>query len=664
MFGSSEENGLDNASVQLLVDHYGKNVIPAPVEESYWKIFFTQFADLMVLILLITAIISAVVDWPRVDSAVVLGVVVVLNVAVGFWQEVRSSRTVAAMKSLHIPLACVKREGGTKLVIPAPDLVPGHIVLLGEGDFVPADLRLLKCNRLTVQESMLTGESVGVDKSVKPIRVSSRKLAISNCHGNVFMGTMVIRGTAVGIVVRTGVETEIGKISAALSSSPTTPVAQQDDMLGARSSPLKARLSRLAKVLVLVAVILCALVAVIGAIKGESIPEMIRLALSLAVSVIPEGFVAILTVAISLAIRRLAQRGALARRMNVVETLGAVSVVASDKTGTLTEGKMRLKGFWFPSASKFDENQKVLLTIPDLMNEQWQEALFACILCNNALIEGGGEPTEAAMLAGAISVGGSAIAMRRDNQRMVEIPFDSERRMMSVVVKENTEATTIGTMKLFSKGAIEAILPLSSHYQPANSDPLGQLIDETILNAIAKAVDHFAAGGLRVIALASKRNLSFDMIVQAVNAAEREAESFELLCKEIERDLTFIGLVCLDDPPRERVTESVALCRQAGIKVCMITGDHLRTATAIAAQIGIYDASDSERHRTLHGRDLDVLNADTLSSLRPFPSVFARVSPGNKLMIVKALQKRGEIVAMTGDGVNDAPAIRQVKQLK
>lgn len=659
MFGTDEEHGLPSASssevaqdrLHELTAYYGHNVIPSAKERSLGNMLLAQFGDLMVIILIITSIVSAIVDYPQLESAIVLGIVVLLNVLVGLWQEVRSTRTIAAMKSLQIPNAHVRRSGREEM-IPSTELVPGDIVLLGEGDYVPADLRLIRTSRLEVQESILTGEPISVPKHAKAITGSSRKLPIPRCRGNTFMGTMVTRGTAVGVVVRTGAHTEIGMIGAALSQEEGTIF-----VTGRNLSHLRDRLARLSKVLILTAIILCLIVALLGVWRGEEPVAMVRLAISLAVSVIPEGLVAILTAAIALAIHRLAKQNALARRMNVVEALGAVSVAAADKTGTLTEGRMRLELLWVPSVNRQDGANAQVMTEA--------QALAAAAICNNATMEGVGEPTDSALIRGAIVRGWSPEGVIK---RILEIPFDSERRMMSVVVRAGSDDDNDGTMAVYSKGAAEVIIPKCTHYLV--DCPKGQAkgeemeLDEAILRSISLAVDKYADAGLRVIALARRTGgLPVDLIDRATTAAaateENTSEAFDQCALDLEQGMTFLGLACLLDPPREGVATSVALCQQAGLSVIMITGDHLKTATAIARQVGIFDPNSPERARSIHGRDLDLLTVETLASLRPFPSVFARVSPQHKLMIVQALQRRGESVAMTGDGVNDAPAIRE-----
>lgn len=499
--------------------------------------------------------------------------------------------------------------------MPAAELVPGDLIVLSEGDWVPADLRLIECNRLEISEAILTGESFGVFKSSAAIRIPSRKLPITKCAGNALMGTMIIRGTGTGIVVRTGKHTEIGAIGSALSIS-----------TGAGStakSPLQRRIHALSRLLVAIALILCLVVLVIGLAQGRTLEEMSRLSISLAVSVIPEGLLAILTVSMTLAVRRLAKHHILVRRLNIVETLGSATVIAADKTGTLTEGKMRLEHVW---------------TIVDA-NDDRSMLAESCVLCNNATSNGTGEPTDVAIMQGFQQQQPSdASRAVSEAKRKAEIPFDSDRRVMSVLVERNNEIC------LHVKGALEAILSRTTSLM-INGDKV--VITPDHLKEIINQENQFSDGGLRVLAVARKR-------MEAHFVFDSEDRQTDL-----EQDLCFVGLVGLVDPPRPGVAESVRQCHQAGIKVVMITGDNVRTAISIGCSLGIYDASDVTKARVMKGVDVDMLTVESLASLNPIPSVFARVSPSNKLAIVKALKMRGEIVAMTGDGVNDAPAVSQ-----
>lgn len=509
------------------------------------------------------------------------------------------------------------RRDGNDVSIPSTDLVPGDVVLLAEGDFIPADLRLINCNRFEVQESILTGEATSVQKTSKVIRIDTRRLHLSQCRGNAFMGTMVTRGTATGIVVRTGSNTEIGKIGAALVEDPIL----------LAPSPLHRRMGYLGRALVGAAVILCLLVFGIGLLQKRSMSNMARLSISLAVSVIPEGLVSILTVTMALAVRRLAKKQVIVRRLNAVETLGAISVIAVDKTGTITKGKMHLEQLW------------------TLSSETEALAMEICVICNNATLDGLGDPTEVALIEGIEGKDPEAFARIRSSwRRLAEFPFDSERKMMSVLASRVENASPPNN-QLFVKGASESVLARCTRTSREG-------LDEDLMKLISEKENEMSDLGLRVLSLACK---DIESRFEEMAGKIEETGSFA----NFEDDLTFIGLVGLMDPAKEGVSQSVALCQDAGIKVCMITGDNLRTALSIAQTVGIYDPKDRNRAKFMRGPDLDLLNMEAISNLRPFPSVFARVSPSNKMTIVKALQAMKETVSMTGDGVNDAPAVRQ-----
>lgn len=635
MFQISLARGLSGVRAQSGHLHYGPNELPKCRRRSLLSILGGQVADFMIFILAVTMVVSIIIDWPRIESALTLGLVILLNVGVGMWQEYSSAQAVAAMQDLQVPTALVRRDGAESR-ISAAELVPGDLVLLSEGDFVPADLRLLYCAHLEAQESILTGESASVAKTPEAIRIPKRKLQIAKCRGNVFMGTMISRGTAVGAVVRTGVSTEIGQIGHALLAGDGRP----------SHSPLQRKLAVLSRYLVFGSLLLCALVLGIGLVQKRSVVEMLRLSVSLAVSVIPEGLLAILTVSMALAIRRLARQHVLVRQLNAVEKLGAVSLIASDKTGTLTEGKMKLEAFWDPSGS----------------HQPSPMALKTLLLCNNVASNGQGSCTEVALLKGAKSLmqpPGTAETIEQSHRRLLEIPFDSDRKMMSVLVEappptgghQETggggeedrdqdgygQYPASGQRQLLTKGAPEVLLG-RCRYVERDGRPMP--LEKDDLEAILAAGEKMSDGGLRLLALACRETVS-----------QMDAE-------ELEEDLCFLGLVGLMDPPRAGVAKSIADCQAAGIRVLMITGDGEHTARAIGQKLGIYDATVPELARVARGQDVDLLGVQELASLQPFPSVFARVSPRNKLSIVQALQLRGEQVAMTGDGVNDAPAIR------
>lgn len=493
-------------------------------------------------------------------------------------------------------------------------------------------MRLIETSKLEIRETVLTGESADVKKDTRRVVLSTRKAQPSRCQGNAFMGTLVARGTGLGVVVRTGINTEVGKIGNALNESSNLEFQSK--------SVLKEKLSFLTKILVILAIVLCLVVLVIGLIRGEDLTVMTRLSISLAVSVIPEGLVAVLTLAVALAIRRLAQVGILARRMNAVEGLGSITVIASDKTGTLTEGAMQLVDSWPSDVQK--------------------EILETCIICNNASLTADGraigDATEVALLQGAAKFGVKTVG-----RRLLEIPFDSERKMMSILFDPFQDGRFQQHLGLYCKGAAESVLTkCTSAMMDGKLIPLTS--DEEYLRQIAEIENNWSGMGQRVLAVAYRKK--FPESIQRIfreGLIPKEDEALDQLYSSLEKDLVFLGLVALIDPPRLGVTDSVRLCERAGIKVCMITGDHLRTATSIASRIGIYDQSIPSKSRAISGHDLDLLTEEGIASLHPFPSVFARVSPQNKLSIVRALQLRKDKVIMTGDGINDAPAIRQAE---
>ncbi|KAJ3110318.1 P-type ATPase [Phlyctochytrium bullatum] len=711
MFGTDLNNGLTEERAEELAKHYGSNKLPDPPKPSALKMLWTQLTDFMVIILIIAAIAEFATDDAK--AAVVLLIVVVLNVIIGFTQEYRANKALEALLTLSVPKATVIREGKQR-VVESAILVPGDIVVLDEGDAVPADLRLCEVSQLEVVEAILTGESVPTNKSIRTIRKKTRRLPLGDCKGNAFMTTVVARGRGKGIVVRIGEATEIGRISKAITSVPN------------EQTPIQRKLDFLGKLLVGLALVLCALIVVIGILWKRDRMEMLKVGVSLAVSVIPEGLVAVTTVTMALAVARMATRNAIVRKLPSVETLGSVTHICSDKTGTLTEGKMGAAQLWTSDNSLFmyvngtpdtcldggvlgypyqplseavadpvrnagaqDETRKEKLAPQSgLMAEapyQLVAASMVATLCNNATLDFvqeeaadgtpvkngklkpkvGGDPTEIAMVVAAKIAGFSREWFEKENGfvKMGEYPFDSDRKLMSAVYN----APSVNSTFVLVKGAPEGVLSRCTAYLPPSRDGSGietsgngqfvermqnfetEPLNDAFVNYVSERSGHMAGGGLRVLALAMRR----------VDAEEGkrilEAKKEEMA----ERDLVFVGLIGLIDPPKRGVKEAVSTCKTAGIKVIMITGDHAATAAAIARDLGIIEPSNPKMSRVMKGVEIDLLSEESLSYLDPFPVVFARVSPDNKLKIVKALQGRGFSVAMTGDGVNDAPAIKK-----
>ncbi|KAF9575995.1 P-type ATPase [Mortierella alpina] len=754
MFRTSLETGLPSAAIPDLQEHYGKNILPEPPRTSVFKMMWTQFTDFMILLLLAVAVLMAATK-DFIPMAVLL-IVVVLNAIIGFTQEYKAGKALDALTKLTVPKAQVLRDGNTSM-INSEELVPGDIVILEEGESVPADLRLAEVSQLEIIESILTGESVAVSKDPKEIKTLTRKLPLGDCKGNAFMSTVVAKGRGKGIVVRTGRQTEMGKISAAITGTKKV------------LTPVQRKLALLGKLLVVFAIILCAIMAGIKIGYHNDIGESLKIALSLAVSVIPEGLVAVTTVTMALGVRRMATRKAIVRTLPAVETLGSVTYICSDKTGTLTEGKMGAAELWtsdgvaygFTESTSLDPNKgdvimktnmteepQVLEKTLDKVSAQMLIALMVSSLCNNSAVvqkdkedkdeqggsptttipltnidseetamadsetlewKGVGDPTEVALVVAAQKAGFPKTYFHDlGYSRIYEQAFDSERKVMSVVYKAPLE-TSLGNEGHFefvlAKGAPEEILNRCVGYLPPvlsgsvaspldvlkpDVDELSQPVTEEFYDSVSEASGRMADNGLRVLGLAYKRvsingggsgksevgdgldhvnkikdekevpaptlkPTKLDLMTAAnTNKADDDDDEEEIPPGYAESDLVFLGLIGLIDPARAGVKESVHICKEAGITVVMITGDHIKTASAIARELGILE----EGGRAIKGEELDLLSEQAIAELKPFPNVFARVSPDNKLKLVTALQSRGESVAMTGDGVNDAPAIK------
>ncbi|ORZ31211.1 hypothetical protein BCR44DRAFT_119611 [Catenaria anguillulae PL171] len=652
MFKTNAETGLESSIVPALTDHYGKNELPPPPKPSALKMLWEQITDFMVLILILVAIVKFATGDP--DPAYVIMVVVVMNVAIGFTQEYKANKALEALSSLSVPRARVLRDGKVEDV-DAGILVPGDVVVLEEGDMVPADLRIVESAQLEIVEALLTGEPIGILKSPNAIKSSSRRMPLGDCKGNAFMSTLVSKGRGKGVVVRTGLRTEVGKIASAITAQP------------AMVTPIQRKLDILGKILVLVSFLLCALVVGVGLAYGESFARMIKVGISLAVSVIPEGLVAVVTVTMAIGVRRMAQQSAIVRKLPSVETLGSVTVICSDKTGTLTEGKMGTEEAWtvdgtgyaFLESTKMDPSLGGLVLRSDAKRTPLSRdkvaplmRLTMCVasLCNNSDVSKDettgqwralGDSTEVAMVIATQKLNlGTAHWAGQGWKRVGENAFDSERKVMSVVYDHQ------GTGVVLAKGAPENVLTrctgVVTEYSGNGADFKIKPLDDAAIDHISQAAAEMASKGLRVLGVAVRTcPLGADVDIST-----------------LECEWNFVGLLGLIDPPRQGVRESVTSCKRAGIKVIMITGDHIATAAAVATQLGILDPTDPTRNRAIRGAELDLLSDDQIAALRPFPSVFARVSPDNKLKIVQALQKAGHLAAMTGDGVNDAPAIK------
>lgn len=605
--GADPERGLTSEEAERRLDRWGPNVLPEAQPTPWYRRLLEQFTQFLVVVLLVAAGVSLVLG-ERLDAIAILAIVA-LNGALGFVQEFRAERALEALRSMAAPAATVLRDGRLAR-IPAVRVVPGDIVYLTDGDVVPADGRLVEARGLRLNEAVLTGESVPVDKVVDPVHEDT-DLAERSCM--VFQGGLVVRGSGVAIVVATGLQTEMGRVAAAMRRQPD------------RGTPLQRRLADMGRWLVWGAGSLCALVFVIGVVRGLPVGDMFLTATSLAVAAIPEGLPAATTIVLALGVQRMARGNAIVRRLAAVETLGSVTVICADKTGTLTQNRMEALELWLDGhAHAVGSGGRP----PD--GELLAAALRTAVLCNDATPgadgrEAVGDPTEVALLDLAARYGFSAEDERRAAPRELELPFEARRARMTVVCRED------GARVAHMKGAPEVVLPLCAFIRERGGVRL--LRDEDRERVLAAASD-MAARGMRVLALA-RRELA-------------EAEPVDTL----ERDFTFVALVGMADVLRPEAASSIQQAMRAGVRVLMLTGDHPVTAGAIASEVGL-----PAEHVVL-GREIEQLPDDELQRAIEGAAVFARVSSEHKLRIVEALRRSGAIIAMTGDGVNDAPALR------
>ena len=603
------ETGLTSDEAARRVGVYGPNDIQEQRRRSLWRIFFAQFTDFMILVLLAAALIAGLIGEPT-DTIAIL-IIVVLNGVIGFVQEYRAERAVAALRMLAAPNATVRR-GGQVCTISASQLVPGDIVLVEAGNIVPADLRLVETAQLKVEEAALTGESVPVEKHDAPL--TEAEVPLGDHFNMAYKGTVATYGRGSGVVVATGMKTELGKIAALL----------REEEEG--KTPLQKRLARFGQHLALAALAICAIVFVVGVVRGESVLLMFLTAVSLAVAAIPEALPAVVTVSLALGARGMVKKNALIRRLPAVETLGSVTYICSDKTGTLTQNTMRVEQVYANNHLETEFRHDVLTAEP------WCLLYQAMALSNDATRNDRGEvlgdPTEVALYAAALQAGYDKVILAATTPRLADLPFDSDRKCMTTF-HQGTEG-----ILAFTKGAPERVL------ERCTTALTGRGLASLQMAALLDRAEQMATGGLRVLTLACRvwPELPTDLSPD-----------------KTESDLTFLGLVGLMDPPREEVQEAVALCKSAGITPVMITGDHPATAQAIAVRLGITTDGDS----VMTGQELARLSQEVVAERVKRIRVYARVAPEQKIAIVKALQEQGELVAMTGDGVNDAPALKR-----
>ncbi len=622
--GTDAQEGLSFREAQKRLTK-GLNKIEREKRGGFWHKLVGQFTDTMVLVLLAATVVSGLMG--EITDAVTILAIVVVNGVLGFIQEYRAERSLDVIKKLSSPVATVVR-GGKRQRIDAEKVVPGDIVVLETGDKVPADLRLIETFSLEVEESALTGESVPVSKAADVVLPDSIPLA--EMMNRAFMGTIVTRGRGKGVVVATGMDTVMGQIAAIMKTS------------GREPTPLQVKLNQLGKILIVLCISVCLLVSVMGVIRGEPPLSMLMAGVSLAVAAIPEGLPAVVTVVLALGVQRMAKRNAVVRKLSAVETLGCTTIICSDKTGTLTQNQMTVKRIatWGQEIAVTGEGYSLAggfiagnRTVNPLSDYPMSMLVKCAYHCNHAEIDLQnreqvlyGDPTEGALLVMALKAGYKA---SRDVIR--EVPFDSARKLMSVIVAEE------GRLKVYVKGALDVLLPRCSGL--ALPSGVSVLTDET-KRRFLRLQEEWARQAYRVLAFAYK-DLSHD---EAIGSDEAS----------LENNLVFLGIAGMVDPPRPQARASVSRCLRAGIIPVMITGDHPQTALAIAKSVGITDGE-----QVITGLDIDELTDRELVRCAETVRVFARVSPQHKFRIVRALKQAGHVVAMTGDGVNDAPAVKE-----
>ena len=609
--------GLNNEQVKEKTEKYGLNELQAAKKKSLLQRFLDQFKDFSIIVLIIAAIVSGAVGIAQgegVTDTIIILIVVIVNAVIGVVQESKAEKSLEALQKLSDHAAKVIRNGSMS-VIPAKELVPGDIVVLDTGDYIPADLRIIEAVNLKSQESSLTGESVPVEKSVE--KLDDKEIGIGDRVNMLFSSSLVTYGRGKGIVVETGMTTEVGKIAGMINSAEK------------QETPLQQKLNKLGKTLGIVALSICVLIFIIGLIQGKEPISMFMTAVSLAVAAIPEGLAAVSTIVLAIGVQKMVKKNAIVKRLPAVETLGSATVICSDKTGTLTQNKMAVeKIFWNNQLKDMSEVQKI-----ENKDKELTELIYANMLCNDTKIaENGdlaGDPTETALIDMAFKLDFKQDVIEK-LKRVEEVPFDSDRKLMTTVNQVDNKYV------VYTKGGIDELLNRCIDYE-INGEKKTDLAEYT--KTIRSQNETMAKEALRVLGCAYKE-------IDHIPSKEE--------MKDIENNLTFIGMVGMIDPPREEAKKAVEKCKTAGIKTVMITGDHKITATAIAKKLGILENEDE----AITGLELEKMSDEELEKNVRHYSLYARVSPEHKVRIVKAWQKNGEIVAMTGDGVNDSPALK------
>ena len=621
------EKGLTEEQIKQNREKYGFNELQATKKKTLIQRFLDQFKDFSIIVLIIAAIVSGVVgisEGEGITDTIIILIVVIVNAIIGVVQESKAEKSLEALQKLSDHAAKVIRNGQVN-VIPAKELVPGDVVVLDTGDYIPADLRVTEAINLKSQESSLTGESVPVEKESR--KIEEQEVGIGDRINMLFSSSLVTYGRGKGIVVETGMTTEVGKIAGMINQTEK------------QETPLQQKLNKLGKTLGIVALTICAVIFIVGLLQGKEAIHMFMTAVSLAVAAIPEGLVAVSTIVLAIGVQKMVKKHAIVKRLPAVETLGSSTVICSDKTGTLTQNKMTVQKMFFnnqlhdlENVEKMEEGLEKVNRL-DLKDKELTELVYANMLCNDTKIGADGQltgdPTETALVDMAFKLNFDPSIYDR-TPRVEEIPFDSDRKLMTTVNKVNEQYI------VYTKGGIDELLARCNSYQ-INGEIKSDL--EEYKKVIYQENEDMAKEALRVLGCAYKK-------------LDHKPSKQEM--ENMESGLTFIGMVGMIDPPREEARVAVEKCKTAGIKTVMITGDHKITATAIAKSLGILENEDE----AITGLELEKMSDEDLEkNIRKY-SVYARVSPEHKVRIVKAWQKNGEVVAMTGDGVNDSPALK------
>ena len=603
-----EKNGLSSTEALRRLEKYGKNKLETKKKKTLFKQFLSQLKDVMIYILIIAAIISAFLG--EISDALIILLVIIINAVIGVIQESKAEKALDALKELSTPKALVKRDGSLKEIL-SEDIVPGDIVIIDAGRYIPGDLRLIDTANLKIEESAFTGESVPSEKDASFL--PDKEIPIGDQNNMAFMSTLATYGRGVGVVVGTGMNTEIGKIAKMIEQ-------EEND-----ETPLQKKLSELGKILGFLAVGICILIFIISFFQGRDLLEMFLTSISLAVAAIPEGLPAIVAIVLALGVQRMVKNNAIIRKLPAVETLGSVSIICSDKTGTLTQNKMTVTTIY--------ANDSYIKESEFNLNDNESKLLVDCmVLCNDATYSEKsqtGDPTEIALLESPFKLNILKEKLEKEFKRIDEIPFDSDRKLMTTVNLVDDKKA-----RVFTKGALDSILSICNKISIN-----GKLLDFT-KEYKAKVLEN--------------SNIMSDKALRVLAFAYKDISKENIVLDSLEKDLVFIGMVGMIDPPRLEVKDSIKLCKSAGITPVMITGDHKNTAFAIANELGI----EEDISQAITGHEIDRFKEEEFNEKIINYRVFARVSPEHKVKIVKAFKSHGNIVSMTGDGVNDAPSLK------